>query len=279
MDFTKMHGIGNDYVFIDVFEQKIPNPAELARQVSPRNFSIGSDGLILIAPSETADVKMRIFNADGSEAEMCGNGIRCVAKYAWDHQLCRKNPLTVETLAGLKQVELFLDDKELVSSVRVDMGVPRLQRSEIPMRGANSEHVIDEKIEAGGQQLSVTCVSMGNPHCIVPVKSLENIDWRRLGEDVESHELFPERTNVHFVKVISPDAVKVKTWERGSGATLACGTGASAVGVAMHMLGYTDREITVSLPGGDLEIQWCQSSGNVYMTGPAEEVFRGQWKS
>jgi len=276
MKFVKMHGIGNDYVFVDTITEEVKNAPELARKVSPRHFSVGSDGLILITPSEVAHVGMRIFNADGSEAEMCGNGVRCVAKYVWDHGICRENPLTVETASGCKELQLHLKHGKVVSA-RVDMGEPRLKRSQIPMRGGEKDRVVDESIRVGRRNLSITCLSMGNPHCIIPVREFDFPDWRELGEAVEKHELFPERINVHFVKVRSESEMDVKTWERGSGATLACGSGASAVGVAANMLGYTGRTTTVNLPGGSLEIEWSESSNRVYMTGPAVEVFSGNW--
>lgn len=274
MKFVKMHGIGNDYVFIDEFGQEVREPEALARRVSRRRFSVGSDGLILIGPSCVADARMRVFNADGSEAGMCGNGIRCVAKYLWDHGLCRKNPLSVETGAGVKKLELLLEGG-LVSGARVDMGPPRLKRSEIPMNGPDAEQVVDEDIMLDGRPLAITCVSMGNPHCIIVVDGFDCLDWCGLGAMIETHELFPRRTNVHFVKVLSDDEVQVRTWERGSGATLACGTGASAVCVATVLLGLTGRKVNVHLPGGSLETEWCRDSGAVYMTGPAEEVFQG----
>ncbi len=277
MQFVKMHGIGNDYVFVDLWEQDVPDPAQLARRVSPRHFSVGADGLILIGPSGIADVRMRIFNADGSEAEMCGNGIRCVAKYAWDHNRCRKNPLSVETGAGVREIDLFLSDGK-VSSARVDMGEPRLKRSEIPMTGPEEEQVVNEKIQAGQRTFEATCVSMGNPHCIVPVTDPDSIILSEQGPALEHHDLFPRRTNVHFAQVLSGTEVKVKTWERGSGATLACGTGAAAVCVAMHLRGDTGREVTIHLPGGRLGIEWAAHNNRVYMTGPAVEVFRGKWR-
>ncbi len=279
MNFTKMHGIGNDYVFVDVFEQEIVNPAEIARRVSPRNFSVGSDGLILIGPSQKADASMRIFNADGSEAEMCGNGVRCVAKYVWDHDITKKNPLTIETQAGVKTLQLTLDDEtDLVETVRVDMGKPGLKSSEIPViTGDGDEEVVDYSVVISGHHIKITCVSMGNPHCIVPVDTFEQFDWRKLGSAIENNSIFPRRTNVHFVKPISRTEIDVKTWERGSGATLACGTGASAVCVAANLLGIAEPDVKVNLPGGSLDIEWDKNTDKVYMTGPAVEVYKGVW--
>ena len=275
MKFTKMHGIGNDYVYINCFEEEIKDPVKLAPIVSDRHSGVGSDGLILILPSMTADCKMRIFNADGSEAQMCGNGIRCVAKYVYDHKITQKNPLTVETLAGVKTIQLFTTNGK-VSSARVNMGKPKLMRSEIPMLGKETQ-VIDETLTISkGVSFWITCVSMGNPHCVIFVDNFDKIDLPHYGAEIERHHSFPERTNVHFVKVHSPKEVTMKTWERGSGITLACGTGASAVCVAGVLNKKTERKILAHLPGGALELEWAED-GNVYMTGPATEVFTGEW--
>lgn len=293
MKFTKMHGIGNDYVYVNCFEETVENPSALAKAVSGRHFGIGSDGLILILPSKEADVRMHIFNADGSEAQMCGNGIRCVAKYVYEHGIARKEVLSVETQCGIKTLQLYVKDGN-VSKVKVNMGKPRLLRSEIPMVGANSQ-VINEPLqlntdistplsipplqrggERGGIVFNITCVSMGNPHCVIFVDEVDSIPLPNLGPLIEKHKVFPERTNVHFVKVFTPKEVKMRTWERGSGETLACGTGASAVCVAGVISGRTDRNILAHLPGGDLEIEWAEDE-NVYMTGPATEVFTGEW--
>ena len=276
MQFTKMHGIGNDYVFVNLLEESVAAPSELAVAVSRRHFGVGSDGLILIGPSEQGDVSMRIFNADGSEAEMCGNGVRCVAKYAYDHGLCTKQKMAIETLAGVRTVDLVVEGGQAVAAT-VNMGRPRLARSEIPMTGPETDRVVDEELELQDRTVSVTCVSMGNPHCIIPVEELDALPWREIGAEIENHTAFPERTNVHFVKVISPDEVRVATWERGSGATLACGTGASAVCVATNLLGMTERAVLGHLPGGDLQLTWSERDECVYMTGPAVEVFTGQW--
>jgi len=275
MKFTKMHGIGNDYIFVNCYEEDVTDPHGLARDMSARHFGVGADGLILIQPSEVADVGMRIFNADGSEAEMCGNGIRCLAKYAYDHGLCPKTEMVVETRAGTRTVRLLVEDGK-VKAVTVDMGVPGLTRAEIPMVGDREERVIGETLRIGGENLEITCVSMGNPHCVVPVERIDLVPWRELGRQIEVHELFPHRTNVEFVEVFSEQEVMVATWERGVGPTLACGTGASAVCVAMNLLGRTGPCIKAHLPGGDLTLEWAKNH-HVYMTGPAEEVFTGQW--
>lgn len=275
MKFTKMHGIGNDYVYINCFEEEIKEPAKLAPIISDRHFGVGSDGLILILPSKVAACRMRIFNADGSEAQMCGNGIRCVAKYVYDHKITRKNPLTVETMAGVKTIHLFTENGK-VSKARVNMGKPRLIRSEIPMLGKETQ-VVDEILTINkGISFRITCVSMGNPHCVIFVDNLDTIDIQKYGSEIECHQVFPERTNVHFVQVHSPEEVTMKTWERGSGITMACGTGASAVCVAGVLNKKTERKVLAHLPGGDLELEWVED-GNVYMTGPATEVFTGEW--
>jgi len=276
MRFTKMQGLGNDYVYVNLFEEKVDDPARLAREISDRHFGVGADGLILILPSKVADVGMRMFNADGGEAEMCGNGIRCLAKYAYEHGLSDKEEMSVATMAGMRTVRLIVEGG-VVTGATVNMGRPRLRRSEIPMLGHDDAQVVDEVLTVGDKTLKVTCVSMGNPHCIVPVRSLAGRDWRALGPWIENQESFPERTNVHFVEVVSPQEVRVATWERGSGATLACGTGAAAVCVAMHLLGRTERSIVAHLPGGNLKLEWSEGDDCVYMTGPAVEVFTGEW--
>lgn len=275
MKFTKMQGIGNDYVYVNCFQEEVREPEKLAPVISDRHFGVGSDGLILILPSKVADCKMRIFNADGSEAQMCGNGVRCVAKYAYDHKIVKNNPLAVETLAGTKTMQLFFHNGK-VSSVRVNMGKPGLMRSAIPMLGKETS-VIDELLATGkGSEFRITCVSMGNPHCVVFTENFGLIDVAKHGAEIERHPSFPERTNVHFVKVHGPKEITMKTWERGSGITLACGTGASAVCVAGVLNGKTERKVLAHLPGGDLELEWAED-GNVYMTGPATEVFTGEW--
>jgi len=276
MKFTKMHGCGNDYVYVNCFEEEFPTaPGELAVKISDRHFGVGSDGLILLMPPDSADadVRMRMFNADGSEAEMCGNGIRCVAKLAYESGIAPKKTMAVETGAGLKMLQLTVEDG-VVLSVRVDMGEPVLERSEIPMAGP-AGRVVNEPLEAGGRMFAVTCVSMGNPHCIVYVDDVEAFDVHRYGAIVETHPAFPRRTNVEFVQVIAPGEVKIRTWERGAGETLACGTGASAVCVAGVLTGRTRRRITAHVLGGDLQLQWSEQ-GNVFMAGPAVKVFEGE---
>ncbi len=275
MKFTKMHGIGNDYVYVNCFEEEVKEPAKIATIISDRHFGVGSDGLLLIMPSKIADCKMRIFNADGSEAQMCGNGIRCVAKYVYDHKITQKNPLTVETLAGVKTIQLFTTNGK-VSGARVNMGKPKLIRSEIPMLGKETQVINEPLTISKGVTFHITCVSMGNPHCVIFGDNFDKIDLPHYGAEIERHHSFPERINVHFVKVHSPKEVTMKTWERGSGITLACGTGASAVCVAGVLNKKTERKILAPLPGGDLELEWSED-GNVYMTGPATEVFTGEW--
>jgi diaminopimelate epimerase len=271
-----MHGLGNDYVFVDACQVPVDRPAELARSVADRHFGIGSDGLILITPSREADVGMRIFNADGSEAEMCGNGLRCAAKYAYDHGLCRRRQMRVETGAGVLTVDLQTEGDCAVAAT-VNMGRPRLLRGQVPMTGPAEERVIAEPLQVDGRSLRVTCLSMGNPHCIVPLDAVDGFPWRRLGALMERHPAFPERVNVHFVAPLSHQEFRMVTWERGSGPTLACGTGASAACVALHLLDQTGRVARAHLPGGDLELEWREADDCVYMTGPATEVFAGQW--
>ncbi len=282
MRFTKMHGAGNDYIFINCFQEPVPkNPAELARQVSDRHFGIGADGLILICRSDIADARMRIFNADGSEAEMCGNGIRCVAKYLYDHGLVRKPVLEIETGRGILSLELEVSE-DRVERVRVDMGEPILLPEAIPTtlpgnpqyRGA----VVETELHVADQSLRVTSLSMGNPHCICFVEALSDQWVLGLGPQIEHDPHFPHRVNVEFVQVLSPKEVQVRVWERGSGETLACGTGACAVCVAGVLTGRTERTLLAHLPGGDLKLHWSEKDNHVYLTGPAVEVFSGIWK-
>lgn len=275
MKFTKMQGAGNDYVYVNCFEENVEHPAELAQKVSNRNFGIGSDGLILIMPSTVADVRMRMFNSDGSESEMCGNGIRCVAKYAYDHGIVSKKEITAETGAGILTLQLFANDANKVDRVRVNMGEPRLIRSEIPMLGDAASRVVDEPLNILHSTFRITCVSMGNPHCVIFVPEVEDFPVEKYGPLIENHEMFPRRTNVEFVQVISRTEVRQRTWERGAGETLACGTGASAVTVACVLNGLTERRIVNHLSGGDLEMEWPEN-GPVFMTGPAVQVFTGE---
>jgi diaminopimelate epimerase len=275
--FTKMHGIGNDYVYVDLFEEKVPDPVSLAIAVSDRHFGIGSDGLILIGPSKAGDVSMRVFNADGSEARMCGNGIRCVAKYAYEHKLARSEEVRVETPAGVKSVRVHVENGR-VTRARVDMGEPRLLRRDIPMTGPANEQCVDAVLQVERAQFLATCVSMGNPHCVIFVPDAQAIALEQIGPVIERHEAFPERTNVHFAQVVRPDEVIMRTWERGSGITLACGSGASAVCVAGALTGRTGRKLLAHLPGGDLDLEFS-ADNHVFMTGPATEVFSGEWAS
>lgn len=275
MRFTKMQGAGNDYVYVNCFAEQVADPAAVAVKVSNRNFGIGSDGLILIMPSDQADVRMRMFNSDGSESEMCGNGIRCVAKYAYDHGLVDKKEITAETGAGILTLQLFTGADNKVEKVRVNMGPPRLTRAEIPMQGNPGDKVIAEPLNILHSTFQITCASMGNPHCVIFVDDVENFRVEKYGPLIENHELFPRRTNVEFVQVISRTEVRQRTWERGAGETLACGTGSSAVTAACVLNGLTEKKILNHLSGGDLEMEWGED-GNIYMTGPAVEVFSGE---
>jgi diaminopimelate epimerase len=275
MHFTKMHGLGNDYVYVNGFEENLTDPAAVARVVSDRHFGIGADGLILILPSTQADFRMRMFNADGSEAQMCGNGIRCLAKYVYDHRLTRKTVLQVETLAGVLELQLF-PHGEVIDKVRVKMGEPRLQRQQIPMQGAPGQ-VLNEPLQVEGKSFEVTAVSMGNPHCVVFVDDPQLFEVEYWGPRFEHHPAFPEGVNTEFVRVLDGQTFRMRVWERGSGETLACGTGASAAAVACHLTGRTGRRVTAHLWGGLLELEWNETDNQVYMTGPAVEVFSGQW--
>jgi diaminopimelate epimerase len=275
MKFTKMHGAGNDYVYVNCFAERVENPQQVAIQVSNRNFGIGSDGLILIMPSDKADVRMRMFNSDGSESEMCGNGIRCVAKYAYDHGIVASKEIIVETGAGILTLQLVPGNDGKIEKVRVNMGPPHLTRGEIPMTGDSGAKVIAEPLTIMDRTFKITCASMGNPHCVIFVDDADNFPVAAYGPLIENHELFPRRTNVEFVQIISRSEVRQRTWERGAGETLACGTGSSAVTAACVLNGLTERKILNHLSGGDLEMEWAED-GNIYMTGPAVEVFSGE---
>lgn len=274
MRFTKMQGAGNDYVYVDCFKEKVTDPQKAAIMVSNRNFGIGSDGLILIMPSEVADVRMRMFNSDGSESEMCGNGIRCVAKYAYDHGIVHSTEISAETGAGVLKLQLFPGEDGTIEKVRVNMGLPRLARTEIPMTGEAASRVVAEELKILDRSFKITCVSMGNPHCIIYVDDVGQFPVSTYGPLIENHPQFPRRTNVEFIQIISRSEVSQRTWERGAGETLACGTGASAVCVAGVLNNVTDRSILNHLAGGDLELEWSEE-GSVFMTGPAVEVFSG----
>ncbi len=274
--FTKMHGIGNDYLYIDARRKKITNHEKLAVSMSDRHFGVGSDGIILIMNSNNADFRMRIFNADGSEAEMCGNGIRCFAKYVFDHGITKKKKITVETLAGVKYINIYTKHNK-VANVTVDLGEPILLRDRIPMEG-DPGMVIDEPLQIDGVKFNITAVSMGNPHAIIYVEDVDSFPVEKYGPMIENSPLFPKRINVEFVEIINEHEVKQRTWERGAGETMACGTGASAVTVAGVLNKRAGRKTTVHLRGGDLEIEWNESDNHVYLTGPAVEVFEGSWQ-
>lgn len=273
MKFTKMHGLGNDYVYVNCFEEKIDNPPAVARFVSDRHFGIGSDGLIMINPSKTADFEMEMYNADGSRGEMCGNGIRCVAKYVYDYGLTDKTQISVETLGGIKYLDLTVEEGK-VSLVKVDMGKPELEADLIPII-SEREQVIDEPIEVDGKEYHMTGVSMGNPHAVIYVDDVKGLDLEKIGPKFENHERFPKRVNTEFVHCIDRQTVEMRVWERGSGETLACGTGACAVAVSSILNNLTDTQVTVKLLGGDLQIEWDREKDRVFMTGPATVVFDG----
>ena len=275
MRFTKMHGIGNDYVFVNCFEEVVPNPSRQAIVMSKPHFGIGADGLVLIEPSDTADFGMRIFNADGSEAEMCGNAARCIGKYVYERGMTEKKDLTLETKAGIRQLQLTVENNR-VSRIRVDMGTPELNPRNI-MVDLPGEIVLRHRLQILGQTWFITCVNIGNPHCVVFVRDPEVIAMATLGPMFENHPLFPRRTNVEFVRVIRRDVLQMRVWERGAGETLACGTGASAALVAAVLCGMSDRTAQVKLTGGNLELCWNAEDNHVYQAGPAAYVFDGEW--
>lgn len=292
MKFTKMEGLGNDYVYVNCFEETVDNPSEVAVKVSDRHFGIGSDGLILIKPSSVADFTMEMYNADGSQSEMCGNGIRCVGKYVYDYALTDKTSISVETLAGIKYLKLMVEKKDAtdrgrVSMVRVNMGSPILDPIDIPVnldkdKNRNvslknyKENVLLYPLKAGGKQYDITCVSMGNPHCISIVDNVDDFPIETIGPLFENHPVFPRRVNAEFVELVNRNYIKMRVWERGTGETLACGTGTCASVVATILNGYTDDEVTVKLLGGELIIKWDREENLVYMTGPATTVFDGE---
>ena len=279
LKFTKMHGCGNDYIYIDGARERIPTEQkpELVRRLSDRHFGIGGDGMIFINPSDQADFEMEMYNMDGTRAEMCGNGIRCVAKYVYDYGLTDKTSISVETLAGIKYLDLTVEDGKVVL-VKVDMGKPMLRPEEVPVV-SEKEEVIDEPITVDGQEYRMTCVSMGNPHAVVFIdQDVKEFPLETVGVKFENHERFPKRVNTEFVNVLDRHTAQMRVWERGSGETLACGTGACAVAVACALNGLTEDEVTVKLLGGDLQIKWDREKNTVYMTGPAEVVFDGEWK-
>ena len=275
LQFTKMHGLGNDYVYMDAINQKIENRSELAKFVSDRHFGIGSDGLILICPSEKADFRMQMFNQDGSEAEMCGNGIRCVGKFVYDKGLTNKETITVETLAGIKTLVMTAKNGK-IETARVDMGEPILEPEKIPVI-SNENPVKNLRLEEEGRNFTFTCVSMGNPHAVTFIEEdVNKFDICKYGAKLEVNKAFPKKANIEFINVIDDKTLKMRVWERGAGETLACGTGACAVTVAAILNGYTERTVTVHLLGGDLKIEWSKNDNHVYMTGPATTVFEGK---
>ena len=274
MKFTKMQGLGNDYVYVNGFTESVENKEEAARLLSDRHFGVGSDGLILINPSEVADFEMEMYNADGSRGKMCGNGIRCVAKYVYDYGLTDKTKISVETLGGIKYLDLTVEDGKVVL-VRVDMGEPILEADKIPV-AAGKEKVIDEPIVVDEKEYRTTSVSMGNPHTVVYMDEIATLDLEKIGPGFECHPWFPDRVNTEFVKVIDDTLLEMRVWERGSGETLACGTGACAVAVASILNGLAKREVTVRLLGGELKIEWDEKTNHVFMTGPAAVLFDGE---
>jgi len=276
MRFAKLEGAGNDYLYVNGFEEAVAGAADVARQISDRHFGVGADGLILVLPPEQGgDVRMRMFNADGSEGEMCGNGVRCLAMFARERGLARSDVVRVETRAGLREVRLIREDGRIVRG-SVAMGRPILVPAEIPVR-VPADRAVDVPFEIAGRSLVMTCVSMGNPHVVFYVDDVAAWPLETLGPEIERHAMFPRRINVHVVEILRTDEVRMRTWERGSGLTLACGTGASAVGVAGVLTGRTARQLRVHVPGGDLEVEWPGDEAEVVLTGPIREVFTGEW--
>lgn len=275
MKFTKMHGAGNDYIYVNGFEETIKNRNEFSKKVSDRHFGIGSDGLIVVDPSEVADCKMDMYNADGSQGKMCGNGVRCVAKFVYDNGIVKKEDIAIETLSGIKYIKVTVKDGKVVAA-RVNMGKPILRAQEIPTK-FEGDTVVSKKLSIGESAFDVTCVSMGNPHCILYVDDVKSIDLEKIGPDFENHPMFPDRINTEFIHIVSETEFDMRVWERGSGETLACGTGACAAAVASVLNGYCKRntDIKVNLLGGTLTINWTDD-GDVYMTGPAETVCTGE---
>ncbi|GHV29380.1 diaminopimelate epimerase [Bacteroidia bacterium] len=270
-----MHGAGNDYVYVDCFREKVDNPEELSIRISDRHKGIGSDGLVLIMPSETADFRMRMFNADGSEAQMCGNASRCIAKFVYDKGYTDKKIFTLETKAGVKILEVFPEGGK-VEKVKVDMGEPILETKKIPVKW-DEDTLINQVVDFEPGKYAVTCVSMGNPHAVIFTEGIDQLDLEKIGPKFENHPVFPERVNTEFVEIVSPTYARMRVWERGSGETLACGTGACAVEVAAVLNKKLERKATISLLGGDLELEWNEENNHIYMTGNAVTVFEGEW--
>lgn len=275
MKFTKMHGLGNDYIYINAITETVDNPEQLAVQMSRKHYGIGADGLILIRQSDVADFMMDMYNADGTRAEMCGNGIRCVAKYVYDNKLTEKTEILIETLSGVKRLFLEVDD-EIVKMVTVDMGKPELLSTKIPAI-SDKETIKNEKIEIDGEVYHITCVSMGNPHTVIFVEDIREVKLEDIGPKIEKHPMFPKKSNVEFVEVITNNIIRMRVWERGTGITLACGTGACASVVASILNDYTDRRVDVVLDGGILTVDWNEFNNIISMRGPTETVFEGSW--
>ncbi|MCM1076845.1 MAG: diaminopimelate epimerase [Bacteroides sp.] len=274
--FTKMHGIGNDYIYIDCMESIPDRLPDLAIEMSDRHFGVGGDGIVLICPSEIADFRMRMFNNDGSEARMCGNASRCIAKYVHDHALTDKTRISLETLSGIKVLSLNMSSDGEVESVTVDMGEPELIAAAVPVISA-SERMVEETVETSSGPIKVTAVSMGNPHGVIFVNRIEDVDFDTLGPELERHPMWPDRANIEFIEVISDDEARMRVWERGTGETLACGTGACASAVAAVLTGRCNRKVTIHLRGGNLTIEWRADDNHVMMTGGATEVFDGNY--
>ena len=274
MKFTKMQGLGNDYVYVNCLKEKVESPSEMARRVSDRHFGVGSDGLILICPSECADFEMKMYNADGSRGEMCGNGIRCVGKYVYDYGLTDQTEISVETLGGIKHLSLTVEEGK-VALVKVDMGSPIFVPEQIPVK-VEGNHAVNVPISVDGDEYRMTCISMGNPHAVVYLDDIQNMEIVKIGPKFEHHPCFPNRVNTEFARVLDRETVEMRVWERGSGETLACGTGACAVAVASMVNGLTEDCVTVQLLGGNLKIEWDREKNVVYMTGPATVVFDGE---
>lgn len=275
MKFTKMHGIGNDYIYVNAIEEKVENPAELSKRLSKYHFGVGSDGLVLIMESKVADFRMRMFNPDGTEAEMCGNASRCVAKYVYEKGLTTKTNFTIETGAGIKKVWLHIADGD-VKTVTIDMGEPILKPNLIPTVLSDAEPVLMQKLTNANGEYMVNCVSMGNPHCVIFRESIALIDIKKEGPAIECHPAFPKKTNVEFAEVIDSNTIKMRVWERGTGETLACGTGACATLVAARLNRLCDSKVTLKLLGGDLQIEWNEADNHIYMTGAAVTIFEGK---
>lgn len=275
MQFTKWHGLGNDFVIVNGMKEHIADYQKQALAICDRNFGVGADGLVVLLPSAIADFKMRIFNSDGSEADMCGNATRCVARYLYENGLINKTVITLDTLAGIITPELVFKDGVL-QTVKVDMGEPRLRPIEIPVVGSYEEPIVNMPLTIEGETFTITCVSMGNPHCVIFVNDISKINIAHIGPKIETHSLFPKKTNVEFIQILNRQTIRMRVWERGAGITKACGTGASAALVASVLNKHTDRQTTVKLDGGDLHIEWAENN-HIYKSGPAVEVFRGEY--